>query len=291
VKQAAEQKTNALSTKAGLDTITGGGTDLRWTGPRCEDVRPEAWRWWTYQWTHVGLSHVMSNTFMILLLGVPLEGLHGPGRLWLMFNAGVLGGAACYFFNDSHTNVVGASGGCYALLGMHLADLVINWHHKKFCFPTLVTLALVVGIDVGSYVAGTAKESASHSAHVGGFLAGLAMGIMIGKNLKVQQWEKVLIAIVGMVTSFVFMFTILWIITREGPQNIWEAMEGGQPWCWMAQVYSIKVNPASWECVSCFSPACLQKWAEITSNIASVDPAECYAKGFFYREGRDSFSG
>merc|ERR1719401_2441905 len=132
------------------------------------------------------------NVILNTVLGVPLEGLHGFRRMLLMYNIGVFGGALCYFVNDSHTTVVGMSGGCYALIGMHLADLTMNWAQKKFRKPILLFLVILVGIDFLSSFLALSSENSSHSAHLGGAIAGCMIGILIGKNLKVKCWERIL---------------------------------------------------------------------------------------------------
>merc|ERR1719210_44468 len=71
------------------------------------------------------------NCLLALIFGISLEGFHGPIRMFIMFNSGVLGGACCYLVSDVHTRVVGMSGGCYALLGMHFGDLIINFHEES----------------------------------------------------------------------------------------------------------------------------------------------------------------
>lgn len=106
---------------------------LRLAGDSCEDLRAQVWRWWTYQFTHVGAVHVMMNAALNVVLGIPLELMHGSLRVALMFNIGVVGGAMCYSVNDAHTVVVGCSGGCYALIGTHIADLLMNWRSCACC--------------------------------------------------------------------------------------------------------------------------------------------------------------
>ena len=64
-------------------------------------------------------------------MGVP-EGFHGSRRMFFMFNVGVFGGACCVLVWDVHRPVVGMSAGMYALLGMHAADLILNWGQKKY---------------------------------------------------------------------------------------------------------------------------------------------------------------
>merc|ERR1719264_457212 len=121
---------------------------------------------------------------MNLLLGIPLEGLHGPWWTMFMYNVGVFGGACCYWLGDNHKSVVGMSGGCYALIGMHIANLLLNWKEQKFRKPTLVFIFALTVVDVLAYALSLGPNNASHAAHLGGFLAGTLVGVVFGKNVK-----------------------------------------------------------------------------------------------------------
>merc|ERR1740130_1595199 len=103
-----------------------------------------------------------------------------------MFNAGVFGGACNCLLCDSHSPVIGMSGGCYALLGMILADLIINWKQKKFRTATLVFLSVLAWMDFVTAWMST-ESGKSNTAHLGGYIAGTIMGILIGENLKVKR--------------------------------------------------------------------------------------------------------
>merc|ERR1712176_1626954 len=131
----------------------------------------------------------MVNMTQCILLGIPLEAFHGTIKMLLMFNLGVFGGACCCAISATHDVIVGMSGGCYALLGMHFADLIMNWKQKRFRIPTLILLLTLAEVDIVSslFVMTTGK---SNSAHVGGFVVGIILGIQIGTNLYVNNAER-----------------------------------------------------------------------------------------------------
>lgn len=257
---------SALGSKAGLDSIWEARTDLRIAGPECEDIRHEAWRWLTYQFTHVGVTHVLMNAFLNVMLGVPLEGLHGPMRMALMFNVGVLGGACCNFIADGHTVVVGCSGGCYALIGIHFADLIMNWRQKKFRLPTMVLLLLLVGIDVLSSEFSISPEQTSHSAHIGGAVTGFLIGIVMVRNLKWHCFERCFAGVAVIVGIAWIAFCIAWLFLQtNGPRSIFEAAAGELGWCWYRQVYNKSFLDMGLgevaQCVRCGNTQCIEKWS------------------------------
>jgi len=62
-----------------------------------------------------------------LLIGLPLEIVHGPARVAAVYMAGVLSGALATSVSDPGAYLAGASGGVYALLAAHAPTLIMNW--------------------------------------------------------------------------------------------------------------------------------------------------------------------
>jgi len=259
-----------LSNKAGLDTFSSGWSDLRIFGPECQDYRAEVWRYVFYQWTHVGCSHILMNSLMNVILGIPLEGLHGPVRMALMYNVGVFGGACCYWVGDGHKSVVGMSGGCYALIGMHLSDLMVNWNQKKFRKPTLLFLIVLASFDIMSYVLALGSGNASHTAHVGGVVAGMVIGVMVGKNVVVLKWERRMKLAVTVIGLALLCFCITWLAIHKPPQNVAESYG----WCWLRQIYNPVKFGSDWACIKCGTEDCIKTFAN-EKDMDTVASDQC----------------
>lgn len=255
-----------FSVKGGLDTFYDRMTDLRFFGNECEDYRVQIWRWMTYQFTHIGVAHVLSNVLLNLALGIPLEGIHGPLRLATMFNVGVFGGACCAMVSDVHTAVVGCSGGCYALLGIHTADLIMNWSEKKFRLPTLLLLGTLVGIDVLAYAGSAGEDNKSHAAHVGGAIAGLLVGVTTCKNMKVLRRERYFVAAAWITGTCLTIFCLAWLFGQPEPLTIWEAMAGEDAWCWHGQMLDLDLTPRAFRCIRCGTLECVEEWQAFNAN-------------------------
>lgn len=56
------------------------------------DKRYEAWRYVTYALVHSGIFHATFNILIQLVLGLPLEMVHGWWRVSLVYLSGVLAG-------------------------------------------------------------------------------------------------------------------------------------------------------------------------------------------------------
>mmetsp|Transcript_88041 Transcript_88041/g.188928 ORF Transcript_88041/g.188928 Transcript_88041/m.188928 type:complete len:466 (+) Transcript_88041:79-1476(+) len=266
-----EDKGNFFTHEAGLDSLFGSGwSDLQIAGTNCEDYRAEVWRYLTYQFTHVGIMHVFMNCVLLLLLGVPLEGLHGFRRMFLMFNVGVLGGACCFFVADPHFAVVGMSGGCYSLVGLHVADLIMNWGQKKFRKPTIALLVFIIATEVVAYELSLGSANASHTVHFGGVVAGIMIGILVGKNLKVLKSERILQGVVLAISFGLVVFCFAWLFSNEAPRHIWE----DEAWCWKRQAYNANKYGNRWVCVRCSSSDCVSSFTA-DYQIRTVAENEC----------------
>lgn len=257
----------------GLENLFPGETELR-TSLDCRDYRPEIWRWFTYQFSHVGINHVLCNSIMNILLGVPLERFHGTWRMILMYNAGVIGGAFCFMLIDNHSGVVGMSGGCYALLGMHLANLVMNWGQMRYRWAQIALLFCLALMDFINYVASTMPGSKdttfSHSVHFGGWVAGAIVSVVIGRNLVVHNYERklsVVALVIGVVlTAICLIWGMMW-----PPRSMLESTG----WCYARQVSNYKIfGDTDWHCVRCQDLDCVQRWSQ-QEYITRVSISHC----------------
>jgi len=267
---------------AGLETLFPGGTDLCLQYD-CVDYRAQmAWRWFTHQFSHVGISHVVNNCLLAFLLGFSLEGFHGTFLMFFMFNAGVFGGACCYMISDVHTRVVGMSGGCYALFGMHFGDTLMNWSEKRKAAKKwdaltfeqkqertakwrkividprlkLVVLVIMFIIDLVQFYF-TMGGATSHSVHLGGALAGCAICIVFGRNLVVKDYEVYLQHGICAIGVAVVIFCIAWGMSWP-PRDIFDTT----PWCWGRQVANSTIfKDNAWHCIRCADQACITRWS------------------------------
>jgi membrane associated rhomboid family serine protease len=266
---------------AGMESIWPDQTALK-THVDCEfDLRPEVWRWFTYQWTHVGISHVGFNCILNLVLGWRLEKLHGNLMMALFYNLGVFGGACCYFCNDVHIAVVGMSGGCYSLIGMHWGYWIINFKQKRYRWLTFFVLVLMNGIDLFTYFTTMSdhepgEPKVSHSAHFGGAVTGLMVVILFGENIKEQWFEPPLKVFIGVLAFGLLVLCLVWRLVAWAPYDIWDM----EPWCWTTLAYnSTLFGDTEWHCVSCASEACVLAWqAPYQLWTTPATHAECVEK-------------
>eukprot|EP00428_Durinskia_dybowskii_P023437 CAMPEP_0170237472 /NCGR_PEP_ID=MMETSP0116_2-20130129/18486_1 /TAXON_ID=400756 /ORGANISM="Durinskia baltica, Strain CSIRO CS-38" /LENGTH=637 /DNA_ID=CAMNT_0010488275 /DNA_START=1 /DNA_END=1915 /DNA_ORIENTATION=- len=241
---------------SGLESFAYGQTSLLLQKDCSEDFRYHAWRWLSYQFTHVGISHIGFNCLMVILMGIPLEGFNGTFVTFLMFNVGVFGGACCWMVSDVHTETVGMSGGCYSLIGMMLGDLVMNWADTKNARTVLMMILIIPAVDLTqAYFA--SHDNVSNSAHFGGTIAGLIAGIILGRNIHVSAFERKLQVVTVVVGALLAAFCLFWALQDPVPMDIWEQVR----FCWHRQVVSLNLfNDTAPHCVRCDNQDCVQRW-------------------------------
>lgn len=110
------------------------------------DKRHEIWRFVLYMVLHAGWFHLGFNVAVQLLFGLPLEMVHGSSRIACIYFSGVLAGSLGTSIFDPEVYLVGASGGVYALLAAHLANVLLNYHQMRYGVVRLAFI-LIFGKD------------------------------------------------------------------------------------------------------------------------------------------------
>lgn len=214
--------------------------------------RYEVWRFLTYMLMHQGYMHILFNMIFQLAFGLPLEIVHKAWRVALVYLAGVIAGSLAHSISDHHVGLVGASGGVYALLGAHVAAIVTNWREMNYkcmdqdemednmcrgiCRIVLsapvrlaVILMLVVpdtGLAVYRRITEPENQKVGVTAHIGGFLAGLLLGIPILLNIRRHHWETNL----GWITLSIYLVFVAFCCIFNGlydgyPETDWSGWD------------------------------------------------------------------
>lgn len=106
------------------------------------DKKHEVWRFFLYMLLHAGWFHLTFNLIVQILIGIPLEMVHGSGRIACIYLSGVLAGSLNTSIFDSNAYLVGSSGGVYALLAAHLANIMLNYSNMEYGIYRLLAILL-----------------------------------------------------------------------------------------------------------------------------------------------------
>ena len=75
--------------------------------------RHEVWRFLSYTFLHQGFLHIFNNLVLQLVIGIPLEMVHGWWRVALVYFLGSTGGTLAASVMDDCYMIVGASGAVF----------------------------------------------------------------------------------------------------------------------------------------------------------------------------------
>ncbi|XP_035743923.1 protein rhomboid-like isoform X2 [Vespa mandarinia] len=184
------------------------------------DKRLELWRFAFYMFLHAGWLHLLFNLGVQVVVGLPLEMVHGSLRIAAVYMAGVLAGSLGTSVFDTDVYLVGASGGVYALLAAHLANVLLNYNNMEFGIVRLIGIFVIASADVGfaiydRYAAEQiyAGLPVSYVAHLTGALAGLTIGLLVLKNFEQRLHEQLLwwvaLGVYAACTIFAVMYNLM----------------------------------------------------------------------------------
>ncbi len=165
-----------------LQTVLGGSTNtaaLERLGAQVNlrVAQGEVWRLLASMFLHIGLMHLAFNGWALFSLGRDIEAFYGS--LWFVaiyFIAGLAGNVA-YYLLGGWVLSAGASGGVFGLIGAEVAFFLRNRAlFGRFGRERLSNLGVLIGINL---VFGFTVQGINNYAHIGGLLAGLALGAML----------------------------------------------------------------------------------------------------------------
>lgn len=179
------------------------------------DKRVEFWRFLCYTFIHAGWVHLIFNMVVQIAVGIPLEMIHGCLRTGMVYMSGVLAGSLGTSVFDMEAYLVGASGGVYALLAAHLANIVLNYSNMELGILKLAAVLIIASADVGfaiwdRYSSEVTDAPVGYTAHLMGALAGLTIGLVVLKNFEQKLHEQYIWWIALAVYLGCIVFAICW---------------------------------------------------------------------------------
>jgi membrane associated rhomboid family serine protease len=138
----------------------------------------------TSMFLHADILHLGLNMFFLLVSGDAVERELGSSRFLALYIAfGVIAGLFHSYLNSASViPTIGASGAIFGVLAAFAILFPFRWLLKLFGFiPIPLPAILFVFITIlteTAYVSSGIIESVAHTAHVGGFLAGVFLTLL-----------------------------------------------------------------------------------------------------------------
>jgi rhomboid protease GluP len=143
-------------------------------------LRGEAWRLFSSMFLHGDLGHLLGNMVPLFILGAACEHAFGAGKATAIYlAAGLVGGLATAAIDPRPT--VGASGAVFGLMGCLVAVL------QRLRTSVRIRdgrIAAVVGLwALWQMALGFTSPLIANFAHIGGFVAGGMLGLVVPPRL------------------------------------------------------------------------------------------------------------
>jgi membrane associated rhomboid family serine protease len=168
------------------------------------------WRLFTAMFLHAGLLHVALNAYFFWLFGRMVESTYG--RTWMVLIyavAGFLASVASYAFGPVDTLAVGASG---AISGVFGAFIAYNYRRREHAMNA-ANLRMALTVIVLNAVIAFGYSSIDWRAHVGGLVAGFALGYLADSSGPARQRAVVRFAGVATLVA-IGIALVLWRTTE-----------------------------------------------------------------------------
>ncbi len=135
----------------------------------------------THAFLHANWTHVLANSYALLLFGLLSERFLGPARVAVVYFLSAIGGAMLFLLLNpaSATPLVGASGAISGLFGAAIISAPPA-SRRSLMINAVVWLGLNVGMPA---LATQAGGRIAWEAHLGGFLVGLLMGWILRASM------------------------------------------------------------------------------------------------------------
>jgi len=147
----------------------------------------------TSMFLHADILHLGLNMFFLLVSGDAVERELGSSRFLALYLAfGIIAGLFHSYLNSASViPTIGASGAIFGVLAAFAILFPFRWLLKLFGFiPIPLPAILFVFITIlteTAYVSSGVVESVAHTAHVGGFLAGVFLTLLFIPKKRVAQ--------------------------------------------------------------------------------------------------------
>jgi rhomboid protease GluP len=170
-----------LNAGAGL-LHSNNGVQLAWGanfGPATQDG--QWWRLGSALFLHFGLIHIVMNLWALWDGGQLVERIYGHLRFILIyFTSGLFGNLLSLVVQGNEAVSGGASG---AIFGIYGALLVFIWRERKQLDPREFRWLFWGGsvFTAGSIALGLFVPGIDNSAHIGGLVAGMLVGTLLGR--------------------------------------------------------------------------------------------------------------
>ncbi|MDR4945005.1 rhomboid family intramembrane serine protease [Neobacillus cucumis] len=153
---------------------------VNFSGVNLYIMEGEVWRLITPTFMHSGFSHMLFNSFSLILFGPALERMLGSGKfLFVYLFSGIIANLATLLLEPLTYTHVGSSGAIFGLFGYYIAIIIFR---KKMMSQQNVQIILI--LSAVSIIMTFLQPKINIIAHLFGLLGGLLLGAIPYFNKK-----------------------------------------------------------------------------------------------------------
>jgi rhomboid protease GluP len=161
------------------------------------------WRLISYGYLHGNFLHILFNMIALIQLGPLVENAIGRRRFFVLYSVGLIVAVVPKLFLGSSVGTVGASGAIFGLIGFGITfSHTQGMKQWRNIFLNWAGMALVFGFVV---------PNVDNLAHGGGLIAGLILGLLLGKEglARAENLRRTLNPI-WLATAYILFACTLW---------------------------------------------------------------------------------
>ncbi|MCT4605608.1 MAG: rhomboid family intramembrane serine protease [Marinisporobacter sp.] len=174
-------------------SITGGSTNIDHIIRLGAKYNPliasgEYYRLLTSMFIHIGITHLLFNTYALKSLGKDVEFMYGSFKFFIIYMiAGIFGSLSSFLFSSAVS--AGASGAIFGLMGAYLYFGM----QKPSIFSAKYGMN-IVSLIVINIVFGLTNSNIDNFAHIGGLIGGFLGSYALGlKKEKLFKFKKIIV--------------------------------------------------------------------------------------------------
>ncbi|MFC1780509.1 rhomboid family intramembrane serine protease [Patescibacteria group bacterium] len=178
-------------------------------------IHGEIWRMVSAAFLHIGILHLLVNSYTLYQLGTFIENFFGQKKLIATY---VLTAITASFFSLIFTGGIsaGASGALFGLTGLLLGN---GWAKKTYVLDLPIDERQLIPFVLYNLWFGMMSPGIDNWAHIGGLLGGIALGFMFDPitSFDPSKIKQILPNILGKLSILILAVTaIFWVLSIWG---------------------------------------------------------------------------
>lgn len=152
---------------------------------------------------HIGFIHFIFNVYSLYILGKTVENFFSHLKTLIIFlYSGIIGNLLSLVLMNKSTISAGASGAIFGLMGALLYFSHIQRSYMANALRKQITPVIIINLILSLYI-----TSINFYAHLGGFIGGILISMVLGVKYKTTKTEKVN----GLITSLILLIGLFYL--------------------------------------------------------------------------------